>query len=178
MTADELRRRVRTVPDWPRAGVQFRDLTPVMQDADCLRAVLAALESRYRGRSLDRIAAIDARGFVFGGALAHALGLGFVPLRKKGKLPFQTLEEDYALEYGVATLEIHADAARPGERLLLVDDLVATGGTMLAALRLLRRLGAEVVEAAAIIDLPDLGGSARIRAEGVPLHALIDFPGE
>jgi len=178
MPVDELRRRIRTVPDWPKAGIQFRDLTPVMQDARLLRAVTDGFAERYRAHAIDGVAGIDARGFVFGAALAHALGLGFVPVRKKGKLPFRTLEEDYALEYGVATLEIHQDAAQPGQRLLLVDDLVATGGTMLAAARLIARLGAEVAEAVALVDLPDLGGSRRIRAQGIALHAVIEFEGE
>ncbi len=175
---DELRRRIRTVPDWPKAGVQFRDVTPLMHDAQLLATVVERFARRYRNLAVDRVAGIDARGFVFGAALAHALGRGFVPVRKKGKLPFDTLEEDYALEYGVATLEIHTDAARPGEQLLLVDDLVATGGTMLAAATLLERLGAELVEAVAIVDLPDLGGSRRIRDRGIALHTLIAFDGD
>ncbi|MCB1889907.1 MAG: adenine phosphoribosyltransferase [Rhodocyclaceae bacterium] len=178
LALDALRDRIRTVPDWPSAGVQFRDLTPVMHDAALFAEVVACFAARYRAMGVDRVAGIDARGFVFGAALAHALGRGFVPIRKKGKLPFRTLEEDYALEYGVATLEIHVDAARPGERVLLVDDLVATGGTMLAAASLLERLGAELVEAVAIVDLPDLGGSQRIRERGIALFTLLAFDGD
>lgn len=175
----DLKSHVRTVPDWPAPGVQFRDITPLLQDAQLLREVVERLASRYRDPALrpDRVAGLDARGFIVGAALAYALGLGFVPIRKQGKLPFRTIAETYELEYGSATLELHTDAVAPGERVLLVDDLIATGGTMMAGKRLLERLGAEVVEAAAIVDLPDLGGADRLRAAGLPVHCLMSFGG-
>ena len=175
----DLKSHVRTVSDWPAPGVQFRDITPLLQDAQLLREVVERLASRYRDPALrpDRVAGLDARGFIVGAALAYALGLGFVPIRKQGKLPFRTIAETYELEYGSATLELHTDAVAPGERVLLVDDLIATGGTMMAGKRLLERLGAEVVEAAAIVDLPDLGGADRLRAAGLPVHCLMSFGG-
>ncbi len=175
----DLKSHVRTVPDWPAPGVQFRDITPLLQDGQLLREVVDRLASRYRDPGLlpDRVAGLDARGFIVGAALAYALGLGFVPIRKQGKLPFRTIAETYELEYGSATLELHADAVAPGERVLLVDDLIATGGTMMAGKRLLERLGAEVVEATAIVDLPELGGSDRLRAAGLPVHCLMSFGG-
>lgn len=175
----DLKSHVRTVPDWPAPGVQFRDITPLLQDAQLLCEVVERLASRYRDPALrpDRVAGLDARGFIVGAALAYALGLGFVPIRKQGKLPFRTIAETYELEYGSATLELHTDAVAPGERVLLVDDLIATGGTMMAGKRLLERLGAEVVEAAAIVDLPDLGGADRLRAAGLPVHCLMSFGG-
>ncbi len=179
VTSMDLKSHVRTVPDWPAPGVQFRDITPLLQDAQLLRELVERLARRYRDPALrpDRVAGLDARGFIVGAALAYALGLGFVPIRKQGKLPFRTIAETYELEYGSATLELHADAVAPGERVLLVDDLIATGGTMLAGKRLLERLGAEVVEAAVIVDLPDLGGADRLRAAGLPVHCLMSFGG-
>ncbi|MDD2727701.1 adenine phosphoribosyltransferase [Malikia sp.] len=179
VTRIDLKSHVRTVPDWPAPGVQFRDITPLLQDAQLLREVVERLASRYRDPALrpDRVAGLDARGFIVGAALAYALGLGFVPIRKQGKLPFRTIAETYELEYGSATLELHTDAVAPGERVLLVDDLIATGGTMMAGKRLLERLGAEVVEAAAIVDLPELGGADRLRAAGLPVHCLMSFGG-
>lgn len=176
MTPDELRARIRTVPDWPQPGVQFRDITPLLQDAACFRATVECFAPRYRGR-IDRVAGIDARGFILGAALAHELGVGFVPLRKRGKLPYERFTEHYQLEYGSASLEVHTDAACAGDRVLLVDDLVATGGTMMAGRNLLQRLGAQVVEAAAIVDLPDLGGSRRLRGAGLALFVLVSFEG-
>ncbi len=179
MNATDLQSHVRTVPDWPVPGVQFRDVTPLFQDAALLRELTERLASRYRDPALrpDRIAGLDARGFIVGAALAYALGLGFVPIRKQGKLPWSTISETYQLEYGSATLELHTDAVRPGERVLLVDDLIATGGTMMAGKRLLERLGARVIEAAVVVDLPDLGGSGHLRAAGLPVHALMSFGG-
>jgi adenine phosphoribosyltransferase len=174
-----LQQHVRTVPDWPLPGIQFRDITPLIQKPEVFHILMQALIERYRhvAHRPQAIAGLDARGFIFGASLAHALGVGFVPIRKKGKLPFDTLQETYALEYGSATVEIHTDAVQPGEKVLIVDDLVATGGTMMAGVALLRRLGAQVMEAAAIIDLPDLGGSARLREQGVPLFTLLEYPG-
>lgn len=172
-----IERIIRTVPDWPKPGIQFRDITPVLQDRKAFRLLIEIFEHRYRNANLDYVAGIDARGFILGAPLAHQLGLGFIPVRKKGKLPFDTIEEEYDLEYGSATVEIHADACQPGQRILLIDDLVATGGTLLAAAKLFRRLGAVIVETAALVDLPELGGSERIRAEGLSLYTVCDFPG-
>ena len=174
-----LRDHIRTVPDWPAPGVQFRDITPLLQDAKVFRVLIDAFVHRYMGASLrpDVVAGLDARGFILGAVIAYELNVGFVPIRKKGKLPFTTVEETYELEYGSATVELHTDAVKPGDRVLLIDDLIATGGTMLAGKRLLENLGATVVEGAAIVDLPELGGSVRLRAAGLPLFTLVDFAG-
>jgi adenine phosphoribosyltransferase len=174
---DYIKHRIRTVANWPEPGVMFRDITPLLQNPKTLRVLVDLFVHRYMDYDLDLVAGIDARGFIVGAIVAYELNLGFVPIRKKGKLPFETLSEDYELEYGSASVEVHSDACRPGDRVLLIDDLVATGGTMLAGCRLIGKLGATVVEAAAIVDLPDLGGSAKIRAAGVPLHALASFEG-
>lgn len=175
-----LKERIRTVPDWPAPGVQFRDITPLLQDPQVYHRLVDAFVQRYSAEALrpDKVAALDARGFILGAVLAHQLGRGFVPIRKKGKLPYRTEQESYELEYGNAAVEIHVDAVEPGERVLLVDDLIATGGTMMAGARLLRRLGAQVLEGAAIVDLPDLGGSARLRDAGLALFTLVEFDGE
>ncbi|MEF9995091.1 MAG: adenine phosphoribosyltransferase [Burkholderiaceae bacterium] len=173
-----LRSRVRAVPDWPKPGVVFRDITPLLSDPRSLNAIVEALVQRYLDEKLDLVAGIDARGFIIGGILAHRLNAGFIPVRKKGKLPAATLSHSYELEYGTGTVEIHADAARPGQRVLLVDDLIATGGTMLAGSALLRQVGAEVIECAAVIDLPELGGSRVLRETGHEVYALVDFAGE
>jgi len=177
LDSDYIKRRVRTVADWPEPGVMFRDITPLLQDPRTLRVMVDLFVHRYMDFDLNLVAGIDARGFIVGAIVAYELNLGFVPIRKKGKLPYETLSEDYALEYGSASVEVHSDACKPGDRVLLVDDLVATGGTMLAGCRLIEKLGATVVEAAAIIDLPELGGSAKLRAAGVPLHVLASFEG-
>lgn len=174
-TADFIRDRIRTVPDWPKPGVTFRDITPVFQDPRSFRVLIDLLVYRYMSRRLDLVAGIDARGFIVGSVLAYELNLGFVPVRKQGKLPYLTVTEAYQLEYGSASVEMHTDAVRPGQRVLLIDDLIATGGTMLAAMKLLQRLGANVFEVAAIIDLPYLGGSAAIRHTGTPLYSVCEF---
>ncbi|XAH24712.1 adenine phosphoribosyltransferase [Xylophilus sp. GW821-FHT01B05] len=176
---DYLRRHIRTVPDWPAPGVQFRDITPLLQDPKVFRVLIDAFLHRYMDRAMrpDVVAGLDARGFILGAVIAYELGVGFVPIRKKGKLPFTTVEETYELEYGSATVELHADAVKPGDRVLLVDDLIATGGTMMAGKKLLERLGATVTEGAAIIDLPELGGSQRLRDSGLQLFTLLDFDG-
>ena len=174
-----LREHIRTVPDWPVPGVQFRDITPLLQDAKVFRVLIDAFVHRYMDPALrpDVVAGLDARGFIIGSVIAYELGVGFVPIRKKGKLPFTTVEETYELEYGSATVELHVDAVKVGHRVLLIDDLIATGGTMMAGKKLLEKLGAEVMEGAAIVDLPELGGSAKLRASGLPLFTLVDFEG-
>ena len=175
-----LREHIRTVLDWPAPGVQFRDITPLLQDAKAFRVLIDAFVYRYMDPALrpDVVAGLDARGFIIGSVIAYELGVGFVPIRKKGKLPFTTVEETYELEYGSATVELHVDAVKVGHRVLLIDDLIATGGTMMAGKKLLEKLGAEVMEGAAIVDLPELGGSAKLRASGLPLFTLVDFEGQ
>ncbi len=177
--SDYLRAHIRTVPDWPAPGVQFRDITPLLQDAKVFRVLIDAFVHRYMDaeRRPDIVAGLDARGFILGAVVAYELNIGFVPIRKKGKLPFTTVEETYELEYGNATVELHTDAVKPGQRVLLIDDLIATGGTMMAGKKLLERLGAAVTEGAAIVDLPELGGSEKLRATGMPLFTLLDFAG-
>ncbi len=170
---------IRTVPDWPAPGVQFRDITPLLQDPEVFRALIDTFVNRYQDPALKPtvVAGLDARGFIIGSVVAYQLGVGFVPIRNKGKLPFTTVEETYELEYGSATVELHTDAVRPGDRVVLIDDLIATGGTMMAGCRLLEKLGAEVIEGAAIVDLPELGGSEKLRASGLQLFTLVDFGG-
>jgi adenine phosphoribosyltransferase len=174
-----LRDHIRTVLDWPAPGVQFRDITPLLQDAKVFRVLIDAFVHRYMepDQRPDVVAGLDARGFILGAVVAYELGVGFVPIRKKGKLPFTTVEETYELEYGSATVELHTDAVKPGSRVLLIDDLIATGGTMMAGKKLLEKLGASVIEGAAIVDLPELGGSAKLRNAGLPLFTLVDFDG-
>jgi adenine phosphoribosyltransferase len=176
---DDLKSHIRTVPDWPAPGVQFRDITPLLQDSRVFRVLIDAFVHRYMQPTLrpDVVAGLDARGFILGSVVAYELGLGFVPIRKKGKLPFSTVEETYELEYGSATVELHTDAVKSGQRVLLIDDLIATGGTMMAGKKLIEKLGASVIEGAAIVDLPELGGSDRIRASGLKLFTLVSFEG-
>lgn len=174
-----LRDHIRTVPNWPAPGVQFRDITPLLQDAKVFRVLIDAFVHRYMDPTMrpDVVAGLDARGFILGAVVAYELNVGFVPIRKKGKLPFTTVEETYELEYGSATVELHTDAVKPGNRVLLIDDLIATGGTMMAGKKLLEKLGATVTEGAVIVDLPELGGSDKLRAAGLPLFTLVDFAG-
>jgi adenine phosphoribosyltransferase len=174
-----LRSHIRTVPDWPAPGVQFRDITPLLQDPQVFRILIDAFVHRYMAPDLrpDIVAGLDARGFIIGSVIAYTLNVGFVPIRKKGKLPFTTVEENYELEYGSATVELHTDAVKAGQRVLLIDDLIATGGTMMAGKKLLEKLGATVMEGAAIVDLPELGGSDKLRATGMPLFTLVDYAG-
>jgi adenine phosphoribosyltransferase len=176
---DYLKSHMRTVPDWPAPGVQFRDITPLLQDPRVFRVLIDAFVHRYMDPALrpDVVAGLDARGFILGSVIAYELGLGFVPIRKKGKLPFTTVEETYELEYGSATVELHTDAVKPGQRVLLIDDLIATGGTMMAGKKLLEKLGATVMEGAAIVDLPELGGSEKLRQAGLKLFTLVAFEG-
>lgn len=174
----DLRDLVRTIPDYPKPGILFRDITTLLASGPGWRQAIDRLVTRYRGRNIQVVAGIEARGFILGGALAHQLGTGFVPVRKQGKLPARTIGYDYELEYGASRVEIHEDAVSAGERVLLVDDLIATGGTAEAAIHLLRQAGATVVEACFLIDLPDLGGRRRLEQAGCPVHALMAFEGE
>jgi adenine phosphoribosyltransferase len=173
----DLKKLIRTIPDYPKPGIMFRDVTTLLGDAQGLKAAVAAMAEPYRRRPVDAVAGIEARGFILGGAVADRLGCGFIPVRKKGKLPWTTIGQDYTLEYGVDTIEIHADAIEKDERVLIVDDLIATGGTAEAAVQLVRRSGGEVVGAAFIIDLPELGGRKRLEALGVACHVLMAFEG-
>jgi len=170
-----LKSKIRTVRGWPKPGVNFRDVTTLFQDAAAFRATVDDLATATVDLGADLVAAVDARGFIIGGALAYKLGLPFVLVRKKGKLPFRTVREDYALEYGTATIEVHADACRPGDRVLIVDDLIATGGTLLAAAKLFRTLQANVVGVVAAIDLPELGGSRKLAESGLVVKTLCAF---
>ena len=177
--SDYLRDHIRTVPDWPAPGVQFRDITPLLQDPKVFRVLIDAFVHRYMAPDLrpDVVGGLDARGFILGSVVAYELNVGFVPIRKKGKLPFDTVAETYELEYGSASVELHTDAVQAGQRVLLIDDLIATGGTMMAGKKLLEKLGATVTEGAAIVDLPELGGSARLREGGLKLFTLVEFDG-
>lgn len=172
-----LKQQIRTVPDWPEPGVQFRDITPLLSNPRAFRVLIDQFVHRYFDQRPTAVAGLDARGFIIGSVLAYELNIGFVPIRKKGKLPFTTVEETYELEYGNATVEMHTDAVQAGDRVVLIDDLIATGGTMMAGKRLLERLGATVIEGAAIVDLPELGGSKRLRDSGLQLFTLVDFEG-
>ena len=169
---------IRTIPDYPKPGVQFRDITTLLQDSKGFREAVDGLCAGFAGRRVDKVVGIEARGFILGGAVAHQLGAGFVAVRKKGKLPWNTVGQDYALEYGTDRVEVHTDAINAGEQLLVVDDLIATGGTISAALDLVERVGGRIVGCAFVIDLPDLGGSRRLRERGVAVHALCEFEGD
>lgn len=179
MTSDiDLKSLVRTIPDYPKPGIMFRDVTTLFGHASGFRAAAEQLVAPFRNQRVEAIAGIEARGFILGGAAADRMHCGFVPIRKKGKLPHKAIGQDYELEYGVDVIEIHEDALSPGEPVLLVDDLIATGGTAIAAVKLLRRLRADVIGAAFVIDLPDLGGCARLAELGVTCHTLISFEGD
>ncbi|HEU0223339.1 MAG TPA: adenine phosphoribosyltransferase [Paracoccaceae bacterium] len=173
----DVRDYVRTIPDFPKEGILFRDVTTLFNDPRGFRMGVDLLLHPYAGVRIDRVAGLEARGFILGGAVAHQLSAGFVPLRKKGKLPWKTIAQDYQLEYGEAILEVHEDAIRPGEQVLVVDDLLATGGTAEAGIKLVRRLGGEIVGAAFLIELPELGGRARLESLGIDVHALCAFEG-
>jgi adenine phosphoribosyltransferase len=170
-----LRHSVRTIADYPKPGIQFRDITTLLRDARAFAITIDALSEPWRGQRIDKVAGIEARGFILGGAVAHHLHCGFIPIRKRGKLPHETVRVAYSLEYGVDEMEMHKDALVRGERVLLLDDLIATGGTAIAAGQLLRSVGADVVSAAFVIDLPALGGAARLRSAGIPVQALLTF---
>jgi adenine phosphoribosyltransferase len=176
-TGRSLRDAIRNIPDYPKPGILFRDITTLLGDAWAFRRAVDELVQPWAGQKIDMVAGIEARGFILGGAVAHQLSAGFVPVRKKGKLPHETVSIAYSLEYGVDSMEVHKDAVRPGARVILVDDLIATGGTATAAIQLLRNIGAEVVAAVFVIDLPDLGGAQKIRDLGVSVRTLMAFEG-
>ena len=176
MTAD-LKALIRSIPDYPKPGIIFRDITSLIEDSDGFKESVGRLAEAHRGLGITKVAGIEARGFIFGAGVAIALGVGFVPVRKAGKLPGETIGQNYALEYGVDTIEIHADAVDGDDTVLLVDDLIATGGTALAAVTLLRRTGASVHHAAFVIDLPDIGGAEKLRAMDVAVTTLVAFEG-
>ncbi len=173
-----IKSRIRTVPHYPKQGVMFRDITTLLKDPVGFRVTINELVNRYTGVKIDRVAGIEARGFIVGAALAFQLGVGFVPIRKKGKLPAETVGHDYELEYGTDRIEMHVDAVAKGERVLLVDDLIATGGTAEAAVKLIESMGGKVVECCFVIDLPDLGGRKRLEKHGQKVFALCEFEGD
>ncbi|SCB26128.1 adenine phosphoribosyltransferase [Rhizobium multihospitium] len=175
--ASELAASIRSIPDYPKPGIIFRDITTMLGDAKAFRRAVDALVQPYAGTKIDKVAGMEARGFILGGAVAHQLSSGFVPIRKKGKLPHDIVRIAYSLEYGVDEMEMHRDAVNPGERVILVDDLIATGGTAVGATKLLRQIGAEVVAACFVIDLPDLGGRRKLEELDVPVHTLVEFSG-
>ena len=170
--------RIRTIPDHPKPGIQFRDITTLLKDPEGLEITIDQLVEPYRGAHIDKVVGVEARGFIVGGALAHRIRAGFVPVRKKGKLPWKTIGQDYELEYGSDRVEMHTDAIAEGEKVLLVDDLIATGGTALATLEMIQRAGGDVVGCAFVIDLPDLGGSRRVAERGFAVTSLCSFEGE
>ncbi|HWL03585.1 MAG TPA: adenine phosphoribosyltransferase [Xanthobacteraceae bacterium] len=178
MTFDQdLKSAIRTIPDYPKPDVMFRDITTLLGNARAFRRAVDELVQPFAGSKIDKVAGIEARGFILGGAVAHQVSAGFVPIRKKGKLPHATVRIAYSLEYGLDEMEMHEDAIAPGERVILIDDLIATGGTAEGAVKLLRQIGAEVIAACFIIDLPDLGGAAKLRKLDVPVRTLMSFDG-
>ncbi|MDD5175580.1 MAG: adenine phosphoribosyltransferase [Sterolibacterium sp.] len=173
-----IKSRIRTVPHYPKQGVMFRDITTLLKDPVGFRVTINELVNRYTGMKIDTVVGIEARGFIIGAALAYQLGVGFVPIRKKGKLPAETISQEYDLEYGTDRIEIHVDAIRKGEKVLLVDDLIATGGTAEAAVKLIESMGGKIVECAFVIDLPDLGGRKRLEKLKHKVFALSEFEGD
>jgi adenine phosphoribosyltransferase len=173
----DLKAAIRSIPDYPKDGIIFRDITTLLGDARAFRAAVDRLVQPWAGSKIDKVAGIEARGFILGGAVAHQASAGFIPIRKKGKLPFKRVSVGYSLEYGLDEMEMHEDALTPGERVVLVDDLIATGGTAEAAIKLLRQMGGDVLAACFVIDLPDLGGADKLRKLGVPVRTLVSFEG-
>ena len=178
MTSEPIKSRIRTIPDHPKPGIQFRDITTLLQDPIGMHLAVQQIAGAFKGVGVDKVAGIEARGFILGGAVAVALEAGFVAVRKAGKLPHTTIGVDYELEYGTDRVEIHTDAIHRGERVLVVDDLIATGGTALASVELIEQAGGEVVGCGFIVDLPDLGGAARLRERGLRVYSLCSFEGE
>ena len=174
---NDLKAAIRAIPDYPKPGIVFRDITTLLGNARAFRRAVDELVQPWAGMKIDKVAGIEARGFILGGAVAHQLSIGFVPVRKKGKLPWKVIGEDYALEYGTDRVEIHEDAVAKGDNVLVVDDLIATGGTAFAAIKLLERAGAKVVGCSFVIDLPDLGGADKLRALGKEVKSLVAFGG-
>ncbi|HEY2135835.1 MAG TPA: adenine phosphoribosyltransferase [Xanthobacteraceae bacterium] len=175
--AYDLKAAIRNIPDYPKPGIMFRDITTLLGDARAFRRAVDELVQPWAGSKIDKVAGIEARGFILGGAIAHQVSAGFVPIRKKGKLPHKRVSIAYSLEYGIDEMEMHEDAVVKGERVILVDDLIATGGTAEGAVKLLRQMGAEVLAACFVIDLPQLGGADKIRALDVPVRTLVSFDG-
>ena len=175
---DTLLSSIRTIPDYPKPGILFRDITTLLGDARAFRRAIDELVHPYAGLKVEKIAGIEARGFILGGAIAHQLSAGFIPIRKKGKLPHETVRVAYSLEYGLDEMEMHKDAIAPGEKVIVVDDLIATGGTAEAACKLLRQMGADIVAACFVIDLPDLGGRRKLEALGIDVRTLVEFEGD
>ena len=176
-TLAQLKEAIRTIPDYPKPGILFRDITTLLGNARAFRRAVDELVHPYAGAKVDQVAGIEARGFILGGAIAHQISAGFVPIRKKGKLPHETVRVAYSLEYGVDEMEMHKDAVKPGQKVILVDDLIATGGTAEGAVKLLRQMGADIVAACFIVDLPDLGGRAKLEALGVDVRTLVAYEG-
>ena len=174
----DLKSAIRAIPDWPKKGIMFRDITTLLKDAKAFNYVIDKFCKRYKNEHIDLVAGIESRGFIIGGAIANKLHKGFIPIRKEGKLPAKTEKESYQLEYGRATVEIHIDAVPKGSRVLLVDDLVATAGTLMASINLIEKLGGQVVECAVIIELPDLHGREKVEKKGYKLFSLVQFEGE
>ncbi|MEF2072278.1 adenine phosphoribosyltransferase [Consotaella aegiceratis] len=174
----DFERVIRAIPDYPKPGIMFRDITTLLADAEAFRRTVDMLVEPYKDAGVDKVAGVEARGFILGGALAHQLSAGFVPIRKRGKLPGDIVRVAYSLEYGLDEIEMHKDAVTAGEKVLLTDDLIATGGTAEGAVKLLRELGAEIVGACFVIDLPDLGGRKKLEALGVPVRTLVEFAGD
>lgn len=174
---DNVKKLIRTIPDYPKPGIMFRDVTTLMRDANGFKAAVTEMAMPFADQKIDAVAAIEARGFIFGGAVADKLGCGFIPIRKKGKLPWTTIGQQYTLEYGVDTIEVHLDAVKSGDRILIVDDLIATGGTAEAAVKLITRVNGIIVGATFVIDLPELGGMKLLKSHGVDSHALVTFDG-
>ncbi|MDQ0454492.1 adenine phosphoribosyltransferase [Rhizobium paknamense] len=175
--AHELAAAIRSINDYPKPGIIFRDITTLLGNPRAFRRAVDELVQPYAGLKIDKIAGMEARGFILGGAVAHQLSAGFVPIRKKGKLPHDTVRIAYSLEYGVDEMEMHIDAVQPGEKVILVDDLIATGGTAVGAVQLLRQIGADVISCCFVIDLPDLGGRKKLEALGVEVRTLVEFSG-
>ena len=178
LTLSELKQSIRSIPDYPRPGIVFRDITTLLGNAHAFRSAVDELVRPWKDVKVDRVAGIEARGFIIGGAVAHRLAAGFVPIRKKGKLPHTTVRIAYSLEYGIDEMEMHVDAIAPGEKIILVDDLIATGGTAEAAVKLIRSMGAEILAACFMIDLPELGGARRLADMGVAVRTLMSFEGQ